>query len=243
MACRFILNMKGLPYKTVWVEYPDIADLYTKLGARNEEVRNGKPFYGLPVIYDPATDIVIPESRKIAQYLDETYPSTPDAPLLPAGTMAFQAMFVDIFTQKVTDPLHLITSLYAMRQLPVHSREYYKNTREARFGMSLGDTAPEGSEKRAAVWKGVREGFKEVHKWIGVDGRDKLFMMGDRLSFVDVVIASYLTWFKRLLGEESQEWKELMIAEDGRWARLSEAFAAWEVVDEDGLKSRIDVKN
>lgn len=225
--------MKNLPYRTEWVEYPDVAALYAKLGSKNTDVRDGKPLYGLPVIYDPNTDSVVPESQRIARYLEDTYPSTCTPPLFPLGTAGFQSMFVDIWIQKISDPLHAITTPFATKQLPPRSQEYYRRTREARYGTTVEDIAPEGSERREAVWTGVRKGFMEYDKWITMNGG--MFVMGDKISFADVVVVSYLTWFKRLLGADSYLWKELMVAEKGRWAKMMDVFAEWEVVDQDGL--------
>ncbi|KAJ8699426.1 hypothetical protein PTI98_002541 [Pleurotus ostreatus] len=45
---RYALNIKGIPYQTVWVEYPDIEAVCKKIGASptGEEA----PHYTLPVI-------------------------------------------------------------------------------------------------------------------------------------------------------------------------------------------------
>ncbi|ETW81324.1 hypothetical protein HETIRDRAFT_426785 [Heterobasidion irregulare TC 32-1] len=69
---RFALNMKALPYKTVWVEYPDIAGIREKLGAGPSGTRADEPLYTMPVIQDLATGAVVVDSFKIVQYLDTT---------------------------------------------------------------------------------------------------------------------------------------------------------------------------
>lgn len=234
-ASRFVLNLKGLDYRTVWIEYPDIAQLYTVLSLPSKESRDGRPLYGLPVIYDPSTGTSIGDSLHIAQYLEDTYPSTISPPLFPAGSRGLQAMFVDIFIQKISDPLHYITSEFACRQLPPRSSAYYRNRREARYSCRLEDIAPAGTDKRQAVWDGVRAGFQSFHKWAQVASKNQPFITGDKPCFADFVVASYLTWFKRLIGEKSPEWVELMEAEDKRWSTLMKAIKPWEKVDEEGL--------
>lgn len=89
--------MKGLAYRTVWVEYPDIASLHAKLRLPRAGNTSGlgsnqdnKPFYGLPVIYDPMTDRVVSDSQNIAQYLEETYPTARGPLLFPSGTKGLQ---------------------------------------------------------------------------------------------------------------------------------------------------------
>lgn len=144
-------------------------------------------------------------------------------------------MFIDIFIQKISTPLHLITSTYAMRQLSPRSSDYYSRKRSAHYGKPLANLAPEGSESRAAIWASVRDAFREFDKWTNVNGNGSTFTMGETLCFADVAVASYLTWFKRLMGTRSTEWQELMSAENGRWRKLVEVFSVWEVVDKDGL--------
>ncbi|THU86510.1 hypothetical protein K435DRAFT_868230 [Dendrothele bispora CBS 962.96] len=83
---RYSLNFKGIPYKAVWVEYPDIENTLKDLGiAASATKSDGKtPHYTLPAIYDPATKTGLTESLAIAKYLDEKYPDKPI--LMPKGT-------------------------------------------------------------------------------------------------------------------------------------------------------------
>jgi len=229
---RFILNMKGLPYKTVWVEYPDIAPLCQKIGAEPTRKRNGKPLYTLPVIHDPTTGASVSDSLKIAYYLDDTYPST--TPFFPPGSRGLQSVFVDVCIQKIEIPIFARVALAFALQLSPPSEEFFRNAREQAYGKRLEDVAPEG-ETRDAVWNEVRDGFRKVNKWMNANGKDKMFMFGDTPSFADVSIMGNLIWLQRLLGSDSMEWKDIMAADDGRWAKLTDAFAKWEFVDEEGL--------
>ena len=64
---RFVLNYKGIPYRTVWVEYPDIARTCQELGVDPTSTKaDGSPQYTLPMIYDPSTKIALAESAAIA---------------------------------------------------------------------------------------------------------------------------------------------------------------------------------
>ncbi|EAU86423.1 hypothetical protein CC1G_05417 [Coprinopsis cinerea okayama7 len=76
---RFSLNYKGLPFKTEWIEIPDIESaVYRKHNLSAPTTRpDGSPKYTLPVIYDSSTDKAIADSFEIAKYLDATYPDTP----------------------------------------------------------------------------------------------------------------------------------------------------------------------
>lgn len=225
---RFALNIKGIPYKTEWVEYPDVVDLCKRIGAAHTEIRGGSPHYTLPIIYDPSTKAVVSDSFKIAQYLDKTYPSLPA--LIPAGTEAFQAMFTNTIEQRIQNVMFPVLALATLLQLSPRSMEYFRRTREVRLGKKVEDFAPEG-EVRDAIWKTSLGTFSEVHGWMGANGIGKTFVMGDTPSFADADIGSHLVWIKLVMGTESKEWKDILAADEGRWPRLAEALSKWEVVN------------
>jgi hypothetical protein len=50
---RYALNFKGIPHKTVFLEYLEIEPLCKKIGAK--PTGESSTQYTLPVIYDPAT--------------------------------------------------------------------------------------------------------------------------------------------------------------------------------------------
>ena len=83
---RYLLNIKGLPYCTQWIEYPDIADHLKSFGVPPTEPGTLTP-YTLPAIYDPKTKRVVAESSKIAAYLDDEYLDT--SAIMPKETRAF----------------------------------------------------------------------------------------------------------------------------------------------------------
>ncbi|KAF8994799.1 hypothetical protein BDQ17DRAFT_1524749 [Cyathus striatus] len=75
---RYILNYKNLPYKTIYLEYPDIETTSKNLGIPPTATKvDGSPYYTLPAIHDSSTNKALADSLRIAQYLDATYPDTP----------------------------------------------------------------------------------------------------------------------------------------------------------------------
>ncbi|KAI4182504.1 MAG: hypothetical protein LQ346_006567 [Caloplaca aetnensis] len=84
---RLILNYKKLPYRTHWLEFPDIAPHLKSLGIPPNA--QGKP-YTVPTIHFPSTDAhpvdeYIMDSKAIAIALEKAYPDPPlhlDAPQL-----------------------------------------------------------------------------------------------------------------------------------------------------------------
>jgi len=99
---RYVLNFKGIPYKTIWLEITDIEPAMRRIGAPPTGTKpDGSPLYTVPVIVDHSRrspsggPIVVSESFLIAEYLDEAYPSP--GPLFPEGTKALQTLFCDHF--------------------------------------------------------------------------------------------------------------------------------------------------
>jgi glutathione S-transferase len=221
--------MKGLAYKTVWVEFPDIVEVCKKIGAKPTSIKpDGNPHYTLPAIQDPKTGAVITDSFAIARYLDETYPDT--ITVLPSGTIALQTVFVDVVSKNMRSAARQLYALPLWRILGPRSQEYVRRTREATFGKRLEDVAPEGGEEEKQARVQILEVLTEIHRWIEVNGKGSLFVTGDEPSFSDVLLASNLQSFKLLYGVESELWKSLMVTNDGRWGKLAEIFAKWNAV-------------
>ncbi|KAJ7134418.1 glutathione S-transferase [Mycena epipterygia] len=224
---RYALNLKGLAYKTVWVEYPDIEDRCKAIGAAPTMIRkNGTPYYSLPVIQDPKTGVVVSDSDAIAEYLDSTYPDTPV--LLPVGTHTLQKTFRVAYDRATDSMIPYIMPAVAGILRP-RSEEYFVRTREASFGKKLSDMAPTG-EAHEAAWKEVEEGFGKVNRWFKEGDQ---FVMGDVLSLADLLIAGELQWFMKGFGEDSDKWKDMMAWHGGRWARLFSNLKKYEGPIED----------
>ena len=82
---RIVLNYKGIPHKTEWVEFPDIAKVAKRIGAPHTFLRRGgEPLYTVPILRDPTTDQCLAGSLQIALNLERLYPHSPK--LFPPGT-------------------------------------------------------------------------------------------------------------------------------------------------------------
>lgn len=183
--------------------------------------------YTLPLIYDPYTKATISDSLAIARYLDETYPETPV--LIPPGTAALHAAFDVAYKQLVAVPMFPINIPAAYKQLNPVSQVYFRSTKEALYG-KLEDWSPAGSIKRTEHWKKVREGYSELSKWMAENG-EGVFMMGQSMSFADIMIAGYLEQLKRVVGTDSEEWIGIMSWDGGRWFTFMREFEKFETSD------------
>ncbi|KAF5342899.1 hypothetical protein D9758_015416 [Tetrapyrgos nigripes] len=219
---RYCLNYKGLPYKTIWVEYPDIDRVCAGIGAPSSVKPNGKPGHTLPTIQDDSTGAVISDSFLIAEYLDKTYP---DKPLFPARSRPLQAAFTSHFISSTIMPFRPFVMPAAGKLLNPPSEAYYRAMREETYGVKMEEITPKG-EARVVEWKKFEDALTNVDKYIG-EGR---FMMGDTISFADFLIAALLMWGKVSFGTSSDEWKDMSRWNNGRWANLLQALEEYATV-------------
>jgi len=221
---RFTLNYKRLPYKTVWVSYPDIAPTLISLGL--EPLSSGVA-YTLPVIADPTHSgppTIVRDSLAIAKYLDVTYPDL-ERPLFPGGTHALQALFMHHVSTRIAPTLRPLLVPLAAAILDDAALPYFNQTREAFFGMPLAEFRPKGAKLEEA-WSNVKKEFDVLDSILqkndiqfGGNGGD--LVLGDRLSFADFVLAGLFVWMTKVNSEEDgNPWERVRRWHDGRWERL-----------------------
>ncbi|KAL0571113.1 hypothetical protein V5O48_010845 [Marasmius crinis-equi] len=217
---RYALNYMKIPYRTIWVEYPEIAPACIKIGAPPSRMNpDGSPYYSVPTIYDPNTGKAISDSEKIMEYLESTYPSPPERSLVPAGTWPLQLAFIHaIFTPSVILPLLPFAITRSTMILNEVSVPHFLEARKPLFGgRSLAEVEPKG-ESRATEWKKVEEGFGIINSWTAE--QKGTFLMGDRVIYVDFVVAGLVRWIRLIFGEDSEEWRSVKTWHGGRWERL-----------------------
>ncbi|KAK0460797.1 hypothetical protein IW261DRAFT_1390991 [Armillaria novae-zelandiae] len=226
---RYVLNYKGLPHHTEWIEFPHIEALYKRLGAQASATKPDgvTPHYTLPLLHDHSTGTVVSDSAAIARYLDKTYPETPT--VIPVGTDVFHYAFEEaLITHFRITALWRFTIAKANSSLNPVSEEYYRRTREARLseGQKLEDTVPKG-EEREREWAKLNEAFGKVDRWYGKGDK---YVMGDIVSYADFTVSASVMWFRILFGEDSKEWKDVSKWNGGRWGALVKGLEKYEAV-------------
>ena len=56
------------------------------------------------------------------------------------------------------------------------------------------------------------------------------YMMGDTISWSDLVLFSFLSLFKTIWGEDSPEWKDIASWNNGRWEAHFDALKEYNTV-------------
>ncbi|KXN83380.1 hypothetical protein AN958_01517 [Leucoagaricus sp. SymC.cos] len=212
---RYVLNYKQLPYRTIYVEFPDVPRVSKEAGIRPSSFKpDGSTNFTIPAIVDDATGVALSDSYKIAEYLDKQYPDTPKA--FPPGTEALQAAFYQYFYELVK-PLASIRVPLIPNILNEPSAEYYNRTREVMFGRPLSQVMPVGEELEK-IWEKVTMAFDLLNDWY--EKSSGKFLVGDQPSNGDFVVGGILQGTRIACGEESESWKKLKVLNGGRWEKL-----------------------
>ncbi|TFY78069.1 hypothetical protein EWM64_g5940 [Hericium alpestre] len=225
---RLVLNIKELPYETIWVEYPDIKPTCLRIGAAptatvQKPDGTSEAQYTLPVLQDPNTGAVISDSFDIAVYLEDTYPDT--LALFPPGSRALLYLFSETWFEKVGMALWFPLAIAGADKMHASSREYYVRTKSAIVGKPMTEFRPQG-DAGEKVWTDALAALSQVRQWIDKNGTgDKAkYVLGETFSYGDVFIVGWLAYYRSIVGVSSREWGDLMAADGGRWARLATDF-------------------
>lgn len=167
---KLALAHKSLDFETVDVAFTE----KDKLAFSGQKL--------MPVLVDD--ERVVSDSWAIARYLDETYA---DAPALMDGAQARAHTFV--IKSWVETTLHLpllrVVLLDLFDKLAPVDQAYFRESREARFGMTLEEFAL-GDEGLSALHKALQP----VRAALGAQA----FLGGEAPSFADHLVIGALLW-------------------------------------------------
>ena len=184
---RIVLNFKSVPYRTTWLEYPEVAPKLKEFGVPpNAE---GVP-YTLPTIRLPDGSFVM-DSKNIAVEMEKRHPKPSlhlDAAevkeaeaLAPKIMLSLKGVLWPMIPKKILNPV---------------SATYFEETRHKRVGMPLEELGRTSGGERA--WKEAEPALKaldELYK-----KHKGPFLLGEDMSFGDLIYAGALHYFG-LLGD------------------------------------------
>ncbi|KAK0624886.1 hypothetical protein B0T17DRAFT_577537 [Bombardia bombarda] len=207
---RFLLNYKGLNYKTEWLEYPNIKP-------RLKDHVPPVDIYTIPTVLLPSGKYIM-DSRAIADHLEAQHPSPPlhlDSPYL--------ARVNGILPRFMTPLRAIIGHLIPLRILNDASLPYWYETR----------ASPEVLEERyrtgkqgEATWEAVAPAVAELTALLK-ENPEGPFFMGKEVSYADFVWGGFLIFCRRV-GEDVFEGSLKGSGEGGRVHReLLEALKPW----------------
>ncbi|KAH7098775.1 hypothetical protein BKA62DRAFT_711830, partial [Auriculariales sp. MPI-PUGE-AT-0066] len=250
---RYALNFKKIPYKTHWLEYPNIAGFAQSIGAKPTGMI---PFTASPQFTCPMISAVLPgddkattisDSGDIADFLD-AHPALngADTPrLFPAGTRELQDAFLaaNVVGGMVTPGYVMLSASAGAGKLHPVSEEYFRRTRKEWHGgdvewlgeraaqqkIPLDEWVPMGSEYRKQAWEQVKAGWGRAAKAFKETQQDghSPWLTGETPVYADLVLLAWITTLKQTATEE--EWAGVLEWDDGLWKALWEAGGPFRV--------------
>ncbi|KAH7890633.1 hypothetical protein F5I97DRAFT_59401 [Phlebopus sp. FC_14] len=214
---RLILNYKRLPYRTCWVEFPDVEQTLRSINAPPTSVRSdGRPVYTLPAILDPIRSLqrptVLSNPNIIAEYLETAYPARQ---IFPEGSRAIQSLFVHYISEIFVKPLLPIMAPLSYHLLDGRSQTHFLANSPRPLSIV--------PSEREQAWRAVQESFDFLagilDKNSGMDG-DGVVVMGHELTYADFAVCSVLIWIEKVTPHEG--WAKVRQWNGGRWASLWE---------------------
>ncbi|MBP5978742.1 MAG: glutathione S-transferase family protein [Halomonas sp.] len=166
---RMALAHKGLEFDTIAWRFED------------KEALAFADYDKVPVLCD--NEQVITDSFEIMRYLDKTYP---ESPVLGEGVSYQRALFFKYFVERsVTPGLFRIVALDLLAAIHPDDHDYFRKTREARFGMSLEEVhnLEQGRQQLTQVLAPVRDQL-----------RGSPFIDGDAPGGADYLLFGSMMW-------------------------------------------------
>ncbi|TEY73281.1 hypothetical protein BOTCAL_0080g00090 [Botryotinia calthae] len=185
LKTRLLLNYKEIPYKTTWIEYPDIEPTFKSLKVQPNA--SGIQ-YTIPTIQIPEVGYV-QDSSTIATLLEHRYPT----PSLKIETPELSQV-EDLIPKLQLSIRPLWLPLLAKGLLNDASRVYFEETRKERVGMDIYEYGKkEGKEK---CWEDTEPIVRELGKLLKAKGGP--FIEGDTPTYADFFIVATLQMINRI---------------------------------------------
>lgn len=180
-----VLNLKNVPYQTVWLEYPQVAPTLKALGIPPN--KEGMA-YTIPAVRLPG-NTCLQDSRVIASELESRYPIPSlhlDSPVLK--------QVEGLIPQIMNATAGLVHPKVPHNLLNPSSAEYFQRTRSERFGMPLAQLEREKGGEQG--WTAVEPFLKDLGQLLRDHGGP--FFMGKTISYADLVVLGLLQFHKAL---------------------------------------------
>ncbi|KAF8498464.1 hypothetical protein BU17DRAFT_102991 [Hysterangium stoloniferum] len=220
---RDVLDYKGIPYNTVWLEYPDIEPTLRVLGAAPTNVKqDGNPFYTVPVISDSihkavtGEPTIVSDSWNIAIYIEETFPNKPA--LFPPGSRGLQSLFQEHILKNIHLAFHVTIIVPMHQNLNERSAVYFREKREAYYQKKLEAMGPVGSQSWQDAWDKAERELTSLSDILDKNGKERLYVMGDKITYADFILASVLETIIKFAPEQWE--KKVKHWNNGRWVDM-----------------------
>ncbi|KAK9319136.1 hypothetical protein V1517DRAFT_66489 [Lipomyces orientalis] len=183
---RLMLNYKRIPYRTIFLEFPDIEPKLKALGLVPGESASGSKYkYTVPAIQHVPTNTYMMDSAPIAQFLESTYPETP-VPLTSELGREIEAKARNV----VGTTFRTSVMPREIGILSPRAQEYFRRTREASLGHRLEDLLD--LDKEESIWNALDDSMRTVGELMQTHKADGPFVLGAGPTYTDFFIAGSL---------------------------------------------------
>ncbi|KAF4948830.1 hypothetical protein FSARC_13636 [Fusarium sarcochroum] len=197
---------------------------------------DGKDFFTLPIIEDPATGSLIGDSFDIAVYLHKTYPSSGGGDLFPAQTLDFDFKhpFIQVPLSECRDSefpeyaklnMNVDAAFTAHTQLTVQGFPFDPATEDitrSDFAKRVGVTRWEDlalvGEERDKLMDSFRDMLGGLGKLFMTDTTGP-FLLGTKVSYADMMVGAWLRMMHVTLPES--EWTQVTSWHHGLFGKFS----------------------
>ncbi|KAL2794081.1 hypothetical protein BJX66DRAFT_304739 [Aspergillus keveii] len=180
---RIMLNLKRIPYKTIFLEFPDIEGSLKPLvpPPTGDNTR-----YTVPAIQHMPSNTYIMDSAQIAALLEATYPDPP-VQLTSERGRTIEEQFGSV----VGGSLGAMMMPREMNILVPRAQVHFRQTREAYLGYKLEELL-KGPEEEERDWSEVSGQMSALSELMRTNRDDGPFVLGSKLSLTDFFIAGSL---------------------------------------------------
>ena len=225
---RLVLNIKRIPFETVWVPLSEIGTKAREVGADpTSEYTDGSPRFTVPfiVIETKESKTVLSDSSKIARFHDEI---VPEPPLFPQRTAVLDSIAEQYVTGMIIAKLRPIFILHIVAAFDQESAEFFKRTRHLiKGGQPFEQLIPRDEQEAAQARKDMLAAFDDLAAHLDTIGGTRFRLTPD-VSYAEITLVALLHVFRAVAehskagGERAGDWAALAAANGGRWQKLLE---------------------
>lgn len=180
---RAILNYKNIPYRTEWLEFPDIRPTLKSFGIPPNDPSEHFD-HSIPAVKLPDGTFVM-ESAQVAQALEKYQP---DPPVYPDSESAIRAQeLVTQFGNRLSVAyLHRLPDML----LTPESAKWYHEARTRLIGASLYDLRDSPDLGEGVAWKNAEPTFAVLKEFLS-ENPEGPYAMGQQVSYADFVLLGF----------------------------------------------------
>lgn len=168
---------------------------------------------------------IVSDSWEIAKYLDATYPGIP---LIPEGTEAATFFFKNWVDQTVLPGIAKQVVFDVWRHLGPEDQDYFRSSREKRFGITLEEIDAKASDALPSFQKSLAPMRATLNAYAYLGGP---YSEADEPGFMDHIVFGCFAWARgvseKVLLEKDDPvyaWRERMLDAYGGYARAKPGY-------------------